>query len=155
MKPRLIAQGADLSLLAEIHAASFAQAWTTRALNDLLAVPGSFAFSTETGFILARVAAGEAEILSLAVNPNRRRRGTATALVRVAADHAHGLGATEIFLEVAIENTAACGLYAGLGFHEVGRRQGYYGTGLDKREDALILRSILPLSPLGKRPAAG
>jgi ribosomal-protein-alanine N-acetyltransferase len=101
------------------------------------------------------VAADEVEILTLAVRPDRRRRGAGTALVHAAARHAIGLGASQIFLEVAIGNAAARRLYSGLGFAEVGRRKAYYLKEPAKREDALILRSNLPLSPLGKRPGAG
>jgi [ribosomal protein S18]-alanine N-acetyltransferase len=153
--PVLFSKDVDLEILAEIHACVFAEPWTTNVIDELLAMPGSFAFFTGNGFVLARIAADEAEILTLAVRPDSRRRGQGTALVRAAADHAHSLGAGDIFLEVASSNTAARALYAGLGCAEVGKRKGYYAFGRDKREDALILRSKLPLSPLGKSPRAG
>lgn len=155
MKPLIVQKGADLTDLAEIHASCFAEPWTVRALSGLLDSQGAVGFVTEGGFILARVAANEAEILTLAVRPECRRRGNADALVRAVALHARRLGAGRIFLEVAVSNSAAGGLYKGLGFLEVGRRKGYYAAGPNNREDALILRSNLPLSPLGKRPAAG
>jgi ribosomal-protein-alanine N-acetyltransferase len=155
MRPLLLARNADLTPLAAIHAAAFAQSWTQRALAELLAARGTFAFRTQSGFILARVAAGEAEILTLAVRPDQRRRGTGAALVCAAAEYALARGAVEIFLEVASGNLVAQGLYAELGFVTVGRRSGYYAIGPDEREDALILRSKLPLSPLGKSPGAG
>ncbi len=151
----LFPKSGDLKVLAEIHAASFAEPWDFRAIGELLAAPGAFAFHAENGFVLARVAAEEAEILTLAVRPDRRRRGVGAALVRAASDQAIGLGAGRIFLEAAVGNVAARALYAGLGFAEVGRRKAYYAVGPDKREDAVILRSNLPLSPLGKQPAAG
>jgi ribosomal-protein-alanine N-acetyltransferase len=138
-----------------MHAAAFAEAWSVRALAELLAAPGTFAFHTPDGFVLARVAASEAEILTLAVPPDRRRRGTGAALVGAAADEAMVRGAHQIFLEVASGNVAARALYAGLGFAEVGQRKGYYASGPVEREDALILRSKLPLSPLGKSARAG
>jgi len=153
--PRLVSKVGDLSSLAKIHATSFAEPWTERAIDELLASPGSLAFCAEDGFVLARVAADEAEILTLAVRPDRRRRGVGTSLVRAAADHASALGARYIFLEVAVGNAGATSLYTGLGFGGVGRRPAYYDSGPDKREDALILRSNLPLPPLGKRPEAG
>ena len=155
MKPRLLPSNTDLAVLAEIHAASFGEPWSTSAFGELLASPGVFAFGGDDAFTLVRVVGDEAEILTLAVRPERRRCGFGAALVCVAADHALRLRAHRIFLEVAVGNHAARQLYAGLGFGEVGRRTAYYGTGADKREDALILRSNLPLSPLGKRPAAG
>jgi ribosomal-protein-alanine N-acetyltransferase len=155
MMPVFFSKDGDLAMLAEIHACAFAEPWTASAIDELLAMPGSFAYFTGNGFILARIAADEAEILTLAVRPDSRRRGQATALVRAAADHAHSLGASDILLEVASNNRAARALYAGLGCAEVGIRKGYYAFGPDKHEDALILRSKLPLSPLGKSPRAG
>lgn len=145
----------DLARLASMHAQSFATPWTADALYELLMTPGTFGYRFEDGFIVARAAGDEAEILTLAVQPQSRRAGSGTHLVRAAAHHAHGLGARCLFLEVAPGNAAALGLYKGLGFAEVGRRKGYYVTGQDKSEDALILRSNLPLTPLGKRPASG
>ena len=155
MKPQLLSNNGDLVFLAEIHAAAFAESWTVRTLAELLAAPGTFALHTEGGFILARVAANEAEILTLAVQPDRRRHGTGAALVRAAANEAMARDASQIFLEVALGNAAARALYAGLGFVAVGQRKGYYASGPDKPEDALILRSKLPLSPLGKSSRAG
>jgi len=89
--------------------------------------------------ILARVAADEAEILTLAVTPAARRRGLGTALLRAAMHRARDLGATAMFLEVAVTNQPARALYASLGFSEAGSRRHYYSDGTD----ALILRSTL------------
>ena len=155
MSVRLLPLNADLAPLAAIHAACFPDAWNTRALAELLATPGTFAVSSSDGFILARTAAGEAEVLTIAVSPAGRRTGLGRILVREAASHAQQSGAQTMFLEVAISNTAARALYAGLGFTEAGRRKGYYARSGAAPEDALILRSNLPLSPLGKSPAAG
>lgn len=155
MNLRLLSANDDLAVLAAIHAASFADAWNERALADLMATPGAFALAAEEGFILARVAGDEAEILTLAVRPSARRRGTARALVAAAASHAQQRGAQVIFLEVGIANNAAMALYRCLGFTDAGRRKGYYARPGAAPEDALVLRSNLPLSPLGKSPAAG
>jgi len=153
--PALVVGGSDLSRLAQLHADSFAEPWTKDALDKLLATPGTFAFADENGFIVLRSAADEAEILTLAVRPGCRRQGLGAKLVRTAAAHAHSLGSSRIFLEVAVGNLPAAKLYERLGFHEVGRRKAYYAVGPGKYEDALILRGNLPLSPLGNRPATG
>ncbi len=129
----------DLAALAALHAACFAEAWDQQALRDLLAIPGSFAFATGDGFVLARAAGGEAEILTLAVAAAARRRGLGRTLMRAAIDRAARAGAEAMFLEVGAGNPAALALYAGLGFARVGLRKAYYGG-----EDALVLR--LPLS---------
>ena len=151
----LVVGGSDLSRLAQLHAESFAAPWTESALSELLATPGTFAFAGADGFIIGRAAADEAEILTLPVRPDFRRKGLGTMLVCTAAGHAHRLGSGRLFLEVALSNVPAAKLYERLGFHEVGRRNAYYALAPGKYEDALILRSNLPLSPLGKRPATG
>jgi ribosomal-protein-alanine N-acetyltransferase len=150
----LVAKEGDLARLAQLHAESSVVAWTEGSLREILQTPGTFAFAGKDGFIVVRAAADEAEILTLAVRPNCRRRGLGTLLVRSAADHAHRLGSSRLFLEVAVSNAPAAALYEGLGFGEVGRRKNYYATAPGNFEDALILRSNLPLSPLGKRPAS-
>jgi ribosomal protein S18 acetylase RimI-like enzyme len=76
-------------------------------------------------------------------------------LVRTAAEHAHKLGSDHFFLEVGAANEPARAMYDRLGFSEVGRRKAYYAVAPGKFEDALILRSNLPLSPLGNPLASG
>lgn len=155
MTPILVERETDVARLARLHAQCFATPWTAATLSDLLQASGTFAFEIEGGFIIVRAASDEAEILTLAVGVEHRRTGKGASLVRAGACHAHGLGARRMFLEVGVSNVAARKLYEGLGFVEVGRRKGYYATGPDKFEDALILRSNLPLSPLGNRPTSG
>ena len=126
-------------VLAVLHAACFPQPWDAAALSALLVTPGTFAFAHDDGFVLARAAAGEAEILTLAVAPAARGKGLGRALLQAAIKKARDMGAGAMFLEVGVDNPAALALYAGLGFAKVGARKGYYsGT------DALVLR--LPLS---------
>jgi ribosomal-protein-alanine N-acetyltransferase len=141
MTPRLFDPAVDdVEALAGCHALSFAQAWSAASLRDLFAGPGVFAFTLPPGFVLARAAGGEAEILTLAVAPPARRQGLGRALVRAAAARAAALGAKTLFLEVATDNQAGIGLYQGLGFAVAGRRKAYYGE-----KDAHLLKVILPL----------
>src|SRR5262249_51240454 len=121
----------DVDTLARIHAACFAKAWDAKTLGDMLKSPGILALSAPHGFVLARVAADEAEILTLAVAPEARRQGLARALVVEAVVRAHAKGAAQTFLEVSRVNTAARALYGSLGFAEVGTRKSYYEAGED------------------------
>lgn len=130
--------------LAALHAEAFAEPWTEAAFTDLLTQSGVAALTADDGFILIRVVADEAEILTLAVRPSARRRGTGAALVRRAAETALALGAARLFLDVAEGNAAARALYAASGFVEVGRRPGYYARPGGAREDALLLALNLP-----------
>ena len=85
------------------------------------------------------MAADEAEILSVAIAPAWRGRGLARPLLDLHLRRLAGLGARAVFLEVDEHNAPACRLYRRAGFHEVGRRQGYYDGGAT----ALVLRRDL------------
>jgi ribosomal-protein-alanine N-acetyltransferase len=140
----------DAAPLAALHAASFADAWDAAAITNLLGTQGTFAFRHKDGFVLARAAGGEAEILTLAVAPAGRGRGLGRALLQAAIAQARAMGAETMFLEVGADNPQALALYAGLGFTKVGTRKGYYSAfskGTDARAggtDALVLRLPLP-----------
>lgn len=133
--------------MAAIHAAAFPppEAWGADALALQLGAPGAFGFlDARGGLVLARAAADEAEILTLAVAPFGRRRGVARGLLRAAMAEAARRGAAAMFLEVSTGNEAARALYAGRGFREAGRRARYYPDGAD----ALVLRACLLRLPM-------
>ena len=147
----------DLDAAAALHAGCFDDAWSAAAIAAVLATPGSFGLLSITsgdlsGFLLARVAADEAEILSIGVLPAWRRRGVARALMAAAALHAADSGARRLFLEVAADNSAARGLYLRERFAQVGRRPCYYRRAAGAI-DALILAR--PLEPGAVSGAAG
>jgi ribosomal-protein-alanine N-acetyltransferase len=96
------------------------------------------------GFVLAQVAADEAEILSIGVSNDARRQGIALRLVQAARTAAAASGANRIFLEVAVSNEAALELYKKSGFAEVGRRPRYYASVSGLAQDALILAASAP-----------
>ena len=125
--------------LAERHAEAFDAPWSASAFADLLAQPGVVPEGEGGGFILIRVVADEAEILTLAVSPHARRRGVGGRLVRTAAARAARLGAARLFLEVAEDNGPARALYDGLGFETTGRRPRYYPRADGPAIDALLL----------------
>ena len=135
--------------LADLHRAAFAELgerpWTTPEFASLLTTPGIRFGIREQGFVAVRVAADEAEILTLAVHPEARRQGLGRALVEQALAEVTAAGAARVLLEVAVDNAAARGLYDSLGFVEAGRRGRYYGRADGSRVDALVL--TLDLSP--------
>ncbi|MFC0410658.1 GNAT family N-acetyltransferase [Roseomonas elaeocarpi] len=155
----------EAAALAPLHARAFAppEAWGAVALRTMLEMPGAFGLAvldappaepvppgaSPAGFVLARVAAGEAELLTVAVDPAHRRRGFGAALLAGAAAAAVLRGAEALFLEVSEHNAAARALYEAAGFREVGRRRRYYADGTD----ALVLR--LDLAPAGGKPTTG
>lgn len=92
---------------------------------------------------MGRVILDEAEILTLAVLPESRRKGIGHALVEALLAECKKLGAEEVFLEVAISNVAAQQLYRNLGFSEIGRRSAYYRQESGQLEDAISMRRKL------------
>jgi [ribosomal protein S18]-alanine N-acetyltransferase len=138
----------DAAPMAALHAISFRRGWSDgefeRLLSDRTAVAHrAMEGRTLVGFIISRRAAGEAEILSVAVAASVRGRGIAGAMLHLHMRRLAGLGTRAIFLEVDEANISACRLYASAGFHEVGRREGYYRDTAEQSSTALILRRDL------------
>ena len=136
------AKTTDVALMAAVHEAAFppAEAWSADVFYMQLALPGVHGLlDDQGGVILFRVAADEAEILTLAVIPEARRRGIASDLLAAAVDTARQAEAVVLFLEVSVANKPSRALYARAGFREIGRRRRYYADG----SDALVLRRDL------------
>jgi len=139
----------DAAAIAALHAASFQRGWSEQEIERLLIERNVFAQKILrgqrlVGFIMSREAAAEAEILSVAVSASRRGRGLARRMLDLHMRRLVGIGVRAIFLEVDESNTPARRLYQRAGFHEVGRREAYYGRGANgKGGAALVLRRDL------------
>jgi ribosomal-protein-alanine N-acetyltransferase len=139
----------DCDVLSDIHAAAFRRGWSDAEFEALLSQPGvhgllalyrnAFGWRAPAGFVLYRLVVDEAEILSVAVIPECRRRGIARLLMEEAMRHLYREGARQIHLEVEDANAAAIGLYRGMEFRESGRRAGYYMQGRDAPGGALVM----------------
>lgn len=133
--------------MAALHASAFrpAERWGVDAIVLQLELSGAFgllalqAADEPAGFVLARVVADEAEILTLAVHPSARRQGLANLLLQAAETQAELAGATSMFLEVADCNIGGRALYSGRRYRQVGLRRRYYASGAD----ALVMRHDL------------
>lgn len=135
---------------AEIHAPSFAHAWSEEEFESLLASRACLAdgaFEGDKGrlggFVLSRRAADEAEILTIAVSPRLRRRGAGKSLLQRHMKRLADGGTRRLFLEVAEDNPPALALYRGLGFSEEGRRKGYYRRSDGPAANALVMARAL------------
>lgn len=135
------AANADISVLAEIlHSCPEAGNWSERDFEQCFQ-PGTVRRCLVAekdgrlvGFLLAECPmADEAEILTLAVEPNARRQGIATALLDAFLRSRRG----HVFLEVRRSNLIAQQLYRTFGFSPAGGRPGYY---VSPPEDAIVMR---------------
>lgn len=127
--------------MAATHAAAFTRErpWSAAEFADLLARGLCFVAGDPRCFALIRVLADEAEVLTLATDPDHRRRGLAGAVMAEWMTEARRRGATRAWLEVAADNTAAQALYAASGFVARGRRRGYFRRDGLPAADALVM----------------
>ncbi len=136
------AAATDLPHLADLEAAGFAEPWSPEMLATELAHPGSVILVADggdgrapSGYACFRLAAGEAELLRVAVAPEERGRGLARQLIAAGFERLRAAGVASCFLEVRPANASALALYHALGFEPRGRRRAYYRDG----SDALVL----------------
>jgi len=138
----------DAAAIAVLHGASFRRGWSDVEIEQLLTGRNTITHRAMVGrslrgFILSRLAAGEAEILSVAVTQSQRGRGLARSLLNLHLRRLAGLGVKAVFLEVDEDNEPARRLYRRAGFNEVGRRPGYYQKNNGQAATALVLRRDL------------
>ena len=136
----------DLSGVMRVELAAYEFPWTEGIFRDCLRV-GYCCWVGEldgklVGHAVMSVAAGEAHILNLCVDPVWQGHGLGRRMLRRLVHVARTHGADTAYLEVRVSNTAARGLYESAGFSEVGVRQGYYPA-QPAREDAIVYASTL------------
>ena len=134
-------------LAAAMHIRCFADPWDEAAFVSALAVPGTImqilsVSNQPAAFALYRVAADEAEILTLGTLPEFRSRKLATQLLNAAFAKFARSGIRSLYLEVGSQNFAALRLYSENGLEEIGRRRNYYNHS-GRREDAIMMKKTL------------
>jgi ribosomal-protein-alanine N-acetyltransferase len=122
----------DAPAIAEIlrDSAEAAQ-WPPESYAKLAESPGGLvlvcdASGQPVGFVAARQAADEAEILNIAVHRDSRGKGVASALLPAALDEFRRSAIARVFLELRESNLPALALYNRHGFTPSGRRKAYY-----------------------------
>ncbi len=135
---------------ARIHATAFAYPWSVGEMETLIADRNAVSTAALDpssarlrGFALSRLAADEAEVLTIAVDPALRGAGVGRDLLRAHLAAVAQAGAAAIFLEVDEGNSAALALYAREKFVKVGERRGYYRKPDGKPASAWIMRRDL------------
>ncbi|MFA5900799.1 MAG: GNAT family N-acetyltransferase [Hyphomicrobium sp.] len=132
--------------IAALHARLFDPAWDAASITSAIEHPASASFIAQVreplilaGFIIGRIAADEAELLTVGVAPEWQRRGIGRRMVEGLARAARRAEVKRLFLEVAADNEAAGALYSSLGFIPTGGRKGYYQRPGGVSVDAYIL----------------
>jgi len=112
--------------LSNLHKKCFPnKPWSADDFRDLKK-SGCEIIMSQNGFIVYRIAADEAEIITIGVNPEMRRNGIASAMIGIIEKNVKNQGVIKIFLEVASTNEPAKKLYETCGFKTVGTRPKYY-----------------------------
>lgn len=140
----------DLPEVLRIELGAFQNPWSEELIRRelenewstiLVACDSSLPGSPIAGFVIFWAVHDEIHVLNVAVDPTRRRRGVARALLGEMLSRARERGASLATLEVRTGNGPALGLYESLGFRRIGVRPRYYA---DNDEDAVVM--VLPLT---------
>jgi [ribosomal protein S18]-alanine N-acetyltransferase len=142
------ATGRDAARLAQLHGASFHRGWGEGEFDSILAERNTLIHVLRMrrkiiGFAVSRLAADEAEILSIAIDPAYRGRGLSRDLLLTHLGHLAGRGIEKVFLEVEENNQPARRLYERTGFAVIGRRERYYQQPGGEHLNALLMRRDL------------
>jgi ribosomal-protein-alanine N-acetyltransferase len=138
----------DAAPLAQLHGASFHRGWGEGEFEAMLSERNTLVQRLRLGrkiigFAVSRIGADEAEILSIAIDPDHRGRGLSQNLLMTHLAHLAGRGVRTIFLEVEENNQPARKLYERVGFAVVGRRERYYQQAGGEQLNALLMRRDL------------
>jgi ribosomal-protein-alanine N-acetyltransferase len=138
----------DAPKLAQLHGASFHRGWGEGEFEQMLAERNTLVHRLRQGrkiigFAVSRMAADEAEILSIAVDAKHRGRGLSRNLLLTHLGHLAGRGVRTVFLEVEENNQPARRLYDRAGFSVAGRRERYYKQASGEQLNAVLMRRDL------------
>jgi len=128
--------------VAALEKLCFSDPWSEKSVGSELENPLSLWLVAEEegavwGYVGSQTVMGETDMMNVAVHPDYRNQGIATALIVGLVEELRRQGSHCLTLEVRASNETAIRVYERLGFTELGRRKSYYRN---PREDALILR---------------
>ena len=144
-----LARADDLDAVIAIERAAYpTDAWSAEAMGSQLENPNThYVIAVEedriVGYagLLAPRGLETAEVHTVTVAEGYRRRGIGRRMLVALLEEATARGATEVFLEVRVDNPSAQDLYRSLGFEPVGVRPKYYQP---EGIDALVMRATAP-----------
>ena len=135
----------DADTLARLHAEGFHTGWPREDFAAYIAgdeTPVYVACDARrriAGFAMLRLAADEAELITIAVERRWRNKGIGRALLRALSEDLTTTAARRLFLEVAADNQPALQLYTRHGFVRVSERQGYYARPNGQPATAIVM----------------
>lgn len=136
----------DLPMVSDIERRSYEFPWSHGVFRDcLLAGYQNIVLIRDkevAGYGVLSVAAGEAHVLNVCVDPELRSHGYGERLLDEMLFRARAASVREVFLEVRPSNELAITLYKKKGFHQIANRPSYY-QGNAGREDAAVLAKKL------------
>ena len=145
----------DLDAVMEVELRAYPFPWTRGIFQDCLRADYPGRVLTQEGGIVGygmlSLAADEAHVLNVCVDPLCQSRGHGRRLLRELVRVARQRGAQRVFLEVRPSNLSAIALYHSEGFNEIGRRPRYYPAD-NGREDALVMAMELVDDDITRMP---
>jgi ribosomal-protein-alanine N-acetyltransferase len=135
----------DAEVISRLHAQGFYRGWPREDFAAYIAgrdTPVYVACDAKrkiAGFAMLRLAADEAELITIAVDPKWRKKGVGVALLRALFDDLMMTPSKRLFLEVAADNPAALRLYGKMGFAKIAERAGYYPRADGKPATAIVM----------------
>ncbi len=146
----------DLDAVMQVERRAYPFPWTRGIFLDCLRAgyPARVLEEHEQviGYGVLSVAADEAHVLNVCVDPLSQSHGHGRRLLQELVRVARAQGCCRVFLEVRPSNAPAVALYRSEGFNEIGRRPRYYPAPNNGREDALVMAMELIDGDIEKMP---
>ncbi len=140
----------DFAEASKLHARCFSekQYWSQACFDKYFSKETVFGFVSICDAQIAAVVVLQktdevAEILTLSVDPDKRRKNIGYQLMLCALEWVEESGIKEIFLDVAVDNEAAILLYKKLGFREIALRENYYVRATNKVNAYVLKKHII------------
>lgn len=132
----------DIDEVSAIESVSIIPPWSGKSFEEAIEKEETYYVVCEAGgkikgYAGMWMAADEAEITGVAVEPDSRNTGLGTDMVKYLLEKGKGLGIKKFFLEVRKSNDAAIAVYRKCGFERVGERKDFYRN---PDEDAIVMR---------------